>query len=203
MAPETLILCDGDPIKREDEGNMEEEVGYDEQPGREAAIFRNMGLKPPRKVQYQFERGAVPLRRRDEERVAVVNPRDDGADPRRQVAGDVAGEASKQPFSTSTRRNRSLTMVDRADRALSRESRWSCCSTWRSWTRRTCARPSTLTRGLSFEMILHDLGDSICASPVGSIVCLGGGSDANDSCWTRDLNYSVKQQDFETASAPH
>merc|ERR1719162_1834608 len=62
VAPETLIHCDGDPIKREDEENMDE-VGYDdiggagkalmmmremiELPLRHPAIFRNLGVKPP------------------------------------------------------------------------------------------------------------------------------------------------------------
>jgi len=65
VAPETLIHCDGDPIKREDEENMDE-VGYDdiggagkalmmmremiELPLRHPAIFRNLGVKPPRGV---------------------------------------------------------------------------------------------------------------------------------------------------------
>merc|ERR1719148_677893 len=65
VAPETLIHCDGDPIKREDEENMDE-VGYDdiggagkalmmmremiELPLRHPAIFRNLGVKPPKGV---------------------------------------------------------------------------------------------------------------------------------------------------------
>merc|ERR1719148_107186 len=65
VAPETLIHCDGDPIKREDEENMDE-VGYDdiggagkalmmmremiELPLRHPAIFKTLGVKPPRGV---------------------------------------------------------------------------------------------------------------------------------------------------------
>merc|ERR1719297_133919 len=65
VAPETLIHCDGDAIKREDEEAMDE-VGYDdiggaskalmmmremiELPLRHPAIFRNLGVKPPRGV---------------------------------------------------------------------------------------------------------------------------------------------------------
>merc|ERR1719471_363087 len=65
VAPETLIHCDGDAIKREDEEAMDE-VGYDdiggcgkalimmremiELPLRHPAIFKNLGVKPPKGV---------------------------------------------------------------------------------------------------------------------------------------------------------
>jgi len=65
VAPETMIHCDGDPIKREDEEAMDE-VGYDdiggagkalvmmremiELPLRHPQIFRNLGVKPPKGV---------------------------------------------------------------------------------------------------------------------------------------------------------
>jgi len=65
VAPETIIHCDGDPIKREDEEAMDE-VGYDdiggagkalvlmremiELPLRHPQIFRNLGVKPPKGV---------------------------------------------------------------------------------------------------------------------------------------------------------
>jgi len=65
VAPETLIHCDGDPVKREDEERADE-VGYDdiggcgkalsmmremiELPLRHPQIFRNLGVKPPRGV---------------------------------------------------------------------------------------------------------------------------------------------------------
>lgn len=65
VAPETLIHCEGDPIKREEE-ESKQEVGYDdiggagkalmmmremiELPLRHPQIFRNLGVKPPRGV---------------------------------------------------------------------------------------------------------------------------------------------------------
>jgi transitional endoplasmic reticulum ATPase len=65
VAPETLIHCEGDPIKREEE-EAKQEVGYDdiggagkalmmmremiELPLRHPQIFRNLGVKPPRGV---------------------------------------------------------------------------------------------------------------------------------------------------------
>jgi len=65
VAPETMIHCDGDPIKREDE-EAQQDVGYDdlggcakalsmmremiELPLRHPQIFRNLGVKPPRGV---------------------------------------------------------------------------------------------------------------------------------------------------------
>ena len=65
VAPETLIHCDGDPVKREDEEAIDE-VGYDdiggaskalimmremiELPLRHPQIFRNLGVKPPKGV---------------------------------------------------------------------------------------------------------------------------------------------------------
>jgi len=65
VAPETMIHCDGDPIKREDE-ESQQDVGYDdvggcgkallmmremiELPLRHPQIFRNLGVKPPRGV---------------------------------------------------------------------------------------------------------------------------------------------------------
>lgn len=65
VAPETVIHCDGDPIKREDEEGMDD-VGYDdlggcskalalmremiELPLRHPQIFRNLGVKPPKGV---------------------------------------------------------------------------------------------------------------------------------------------------------
>merc|ERR1719283_807452 len=65
VAPETIIHCDGDPIKREDEEGMDD-VGYDdlggvgkalalmremiELPLRHPQIFKNLGVKPPRGI---------------------------------------------------------------------------------------------------------------------------------------------------------
>jgi len=65
VAPETIIHCDGDPIKREDEEGMDD-VGYDdlggvgkalalmremiELPLRHPQIFKNLGVKPPKGV---------------------------------------------------------------------------------------------------------------------------------------------------------
>jgi transitional endoplasmic reticulum ATPase len=65
VAPETIIHCDGDPVKREDEERLDE-VGYDdiggcgkalammremiELPLRHPQIFKNLGVKPPRGV---------------------------------------------------------------------------------------------------------------------------------------------------------
>lgn len=65
VAPETVIHCDGDPIKREDEEGMDD-VGYDdlggvgkalalmremiELPLRHPQIFKNLGVKPPKGV---------------------------------------------------------------------------------------------------------------------------------------------------------
>lgn len=65
VAPETMIHCDGEPLKREDEERLDE-VGYDdiggagkqltliremiELPLRHPQLFRNLGVKPPRGV---------------------------------------------------------------------------------------------------------------------------------------------------------
>ncbi len=65
VAPDTEIHCDGEPVKREDEERMDD-VGYDdiggcrrqmaqiremiELPLRHPALFRNLGVKPPRGV---------------------------------------------------------------------------------------------------------------------------------------------------------
>merc|ERR1719249_108100 len=66
VAPDTVIHCEGDPIKREEEEDALNAVGYDdiggagkalimmremiELPLRHPAIFRNLGVKPPRGV---------------------------------------------------------------------------------------------------------------------------------------------------------
>lgn len=65
VAPETVIHCDGEPVKREDEERLDE-VGYDdlggvrkqlgmiremiELPLRHPALFRTLGVKPPKGV---------------------------------------------------------------------------------------------------------------------------------------------------------
>jgi transitional endoplasmic reticulum ATPase len=65
VAPETIIHCDGEPLKREDEERLDE-VGYDdiggagkaltliremiELPLRHPTLFKNLGVKPPRGV---------------------------------------------------------------------------------------------------------------------------------------------------------
>jgi len=65
VAPDTVIHCEGEPIRREDEEKMDE-VGYDdiggcgrqmaqiremiELPLRHPALFKNLGVKPPRGV---------------------------------------------------------------------------------------------------------------------------------------------------------
>eukprot|EP00917_Polyrhabdina_sp_WS-2016_P016206 GHVP01035152.1.p1 GENE.GHVP01035152.1~~GHVP01035152.1.p1 ORF type:complete len:790 (+),score=171.10 GHVP01035152.1:4056-6425(+) len=65
VAPDTVIHCEGEPIKREDEERLDE-VGYDdiggcrkqmgqiremiELPLRQPALFRTLGVKPPRGV---------------------------------------------------------------------------------------------------------------------------------------------------------
>eukprot|EP00475_Leptophrys_vorax_P017123 TRINITY_DN2366_c0_g1_i1.p1 TRINITY_DN2366_c0_g1~~TRINITY_DN2366_c0_g1_i1.p1 ORF type:complete len:855 (-),score=306.50 TRINITY_DN2366_c0_g1_i1:104-2608(-) len=65
VAPETVIHCDGDPLKREDEERLDD-VGYDdlggvgkqlaliremiELPLRHPQLFKNLGVKPPRGV---------------------------------------------------------------------------------------------------------------------------------------------------------
>lgn len=65
VAPETIIHCDGEPLKREDEEGMDD-VGYDdlggcgkalammremiELPLRHPQIFKNLGVKPPKGV---------------------------------------------------------------------------------------------------------------------------------------------------------
>lgn len=65
VAPETIIHCDGDPVKREDEERLDE-VGYDdlggvrkqlgmiremiELPLRHPTLFRTLGVKPPKGV---------------------------------------------------------------------------------------------------------------------------------------------------------
>eukprot|EP00455_Lapot_gusevi_P031405 TRINITY_DN3404_c0_g1_i1.p1 TRINITY_DN3404_c0_g1~~TRINITY_DN3404_c0_g1_i1.p1 ORF type:complete len:814 (-),score=342.25 TRINITY_DN3404_c0_g1_i1:253-2694(-) len=65
IAPETIIHCDGDPVKRDDEGSASE-VGYDdiggcgkamsmiremiELPLRHPQIFKTLGVKPPKGV---------------------------------------------------------------------------------------------------------------------------------------------------------
>lgn len=64
VAPTTVIHCEGDPIKREDEENNLNEVGYDdiggmrkqlaqikemvELPLRHPQLFESIGIKPPR-----------------------------------------------------------------------------------------------------------------------------------------------------------
>eukprot|EP00736_Rhodelphis_marinus_P008063 Rmarinus@m.24968 len=66
VAPDTVIHCDGDPIKREDEEASIEEVGYDdvggcrkqlaqirelvELPLRHPQLFKSVGVKPPRGI---------------------------------------------------------------------------------------------------------------------------------------------------------
>jgi len=65
VAPETLVHCDGDPVKREDEEKLDE-VGYDdlggvrkqlamiremiELPLRHPTLFKTLGVKPPKGV---------------------------------------------------------------------------------------------------------------------------------------------------------
>lgn len=65
VAPETIIHCDGDPEKREEEGGMNE-IGYEdiggcnkamtmiremiELPLRHPQLFKNLGVKPPKGV---------------------------------------------------------------------------------------------------------------------------------------------------------
>lgn len=65
VAPETIIHCDGDPEKREEEGGMND-VGYEdiggcgkamamiremiELPLRHPQLFKNLGVKPPKGV---------------------------------------------------------------------------------------------------------------------------------------------------------
>jgi transitional endoplasmic reticulum ATPase len=64
VVPDTIIRCDGEPIKREDEENALNEVGYDdvggarkqlaqikemvELPLRHPTLFKTIGVKPPR-----------------------------------------------------------------------------------------------------------------------------------------------------------
>jgi transitional endoplasmic reticulum ATPase len=66
VAPDTVIHCEGDPIKREDEENKLNEVGYDdiggcrkqleqiremvELPLRHPQLFKSIGIKPPRGI---------------------------------------------------------------------------------------------------------------------------------------------------------
>lgn len=66
VAPETTIHCEGDPVKRDDEENRLDEVGYDdiggcrkqlvqiremvELPIRHPELFKNIGIKPPRGI---------------------------------------------------------------------------------------------------------------------------------------------------------
>uniref|UniRef100_A0A5S6QAD7 vesicle-fusing ATPase n=1 Tax=Trichuris muris TaxID=70415 RepID=A0A5S6QAD7_TRIMR len=66
VAPETVIHCDGDPIKREDEEERLDDVGYDdiggcrkqlaqikemvELPLRHPQLFKTVGIKPPRGI---------------------------------------------------------------------------------------------------------------------------------------------------------
>ena len=71
MAPsETRIHCDGDPIKREDEENNLNDIGYDdiggcrkqmaqirelvELPLRHPQLFKTIGIKPPRGKRFTF-----------------------------------------------------------------------------------------------------------------------------------------------------
>lgn len=65
VAPDTMIHCEGEPIKREDEERLNE-VGYDdiggckkhleqirelvELPLRHPQLFRKVGIKPPRGI---------------------------------------------------------------------------------------------------------------------------------------------------------
>ena len=66
VAPETILHCEGEPIKREEEENAMNEVGYDdvggcrkqmaqirelvELPLRHPQLFRSIGIKPPRGI---------------------------------------------------------------------------------------------------------------------------------------------------------
>lgn len=66
VVPDTIIRCDGEPIKREDEENSLNEVGYDdvggarkqlaqikemvELPLRHPTLFKTIGVKPPRGI---------------------------------------------------------------------------------------------------------------------------------------------------------
>ena len=66
VAPDTRIHCEGDPIKREDEENKLNEIGYDdiggvrkqlaqiremvELPLRHPGLFKSIGIKPPRGI---------------------------------------------------------------------------------------------------------------------------------------------------------
>jgi transitional endoplasmic reticulum ATPase len=66
VAPDTIIHCEGEPIKREDEERAMEEVGYDdiggvrkqlaqirelvELPLRHPQLFKNIGVKPPKGI---------------------------------------------------------------------------------------------------------------------------------------------------------
>ncbi len=65
VAPDTVIFCEGEPVKREDEEKMSD-VGYDdvggcrkqmaqiremvELPLRHPQLFKNLGIKPPRGI---------------------------------------------------------------------------------------------------------------------------------------------------------
>uniref|UniRef100_A0AC35THN3 Vesicle-fusing ATPase n=1 Tax=Rhabditophanes sp. KR3021 TaxID=114890 RepID=A0AC35THN3_9BILA len=66
VAPDTVIHCDGDPLKREDEEDKLNEIGYDdiggvrkqlaqikemvELPLRHPTLFKSIGIKPPRGI---------------------------------------------------------------------------------------------------------------------------------------------------------
>jgi len=66
VAPDTVIHCEGEPIKREDEEEVLNEVGYDdvggcrkqlaqikemvELPLRHPQLFKALGIKPPRGI---------------------------------------------------------------------------------------------------------------------------------------------------------
>ena len=65
VAPDTVIHCEGDPVRREDEDRLDE-VGYDdiggvrkqlaqirelvELPLRHPQLFKNIGIKPPKGI---------------------------------------------------------------------------------------------------------------------------------------------------------
>jgi len=69
VAPETVIHCEGDPIKREDEDRLDD-IGYDdiggvrkqlaqirelvELPLRHPQLFKSIGVKPPRGLFFLF-----------------------------------------------------------------------------------------------------------------------------------------------------
>uniref|UniRef100_A0ACD5YLT3 Uncharacterized protein n=1 Tax=Avena sativa TaxID=4498 RepID=A0ACD5YLT3_AVESA len=78
VAPDTQIFCDGEPIRREDEGQKLDEVGYDdvggvrkqmaqirelvELPLRHPQLFKSIGVKPPKGILLEKTNGEVERR---------------------------------------------------------------------------------------------------------------------------------------------